>query len=130
TAISAPAFAGGFETPSTLAFRMNAVGQGLYIEQLRQSLNASAGGVGAVNAQTQSNMSNVVQITENYDIVLNGSGNTVNSGGGYSGQQASTDSAQTTDNQINVNSNVASARGSSTLSGSAVSAGGSNLLNP
>ena len=129
-AVSTPVHAGGFETPATLGFRMNAVGQGLYIEQLRQSMNASAGGVGAVNAQTQSNMSNVVQITENYDIVLNGSGNTVHSGGGYSGQQASTDSAQTTDNQINANSNVASARGSSTLTGSNVSAGSTGLLNP
>ena len=129
-AIVAPAHAGGFETPATLGFRLNAIGQGIYIEQLRQSLNASAGGAGNLNAQTQSNMSNVVQITENYDIVLNGSGNTVHSGGGYSGQQASTDTTQTTDNQINSNSNVASAHGASTLTGSALSAGGSSVLNP
>lgn len=126
--VAAPALAGGFERPASLEFRLNAAGMGVYREQLRQSLNAQASS-GSIAAQTQSNMSNVVQVTENYDIVLNGDGNTINSGGGYSGQQASTDSNQTTDNQINTNSSLATVRGSATVSGSNVS-GGSAVLNP
>lgn len=126
--LGATAHAGGFERPASLEFRLNASGMSVYREQMRQSLNASASG-GSVQAQTQSNMSNVVQVTENYDIVLNGSNNTLNSGGGYSGQQASTDSKQTTDNQINSNSSVATVRGSATVGGSNLS-GGSAVLNP
>lgn len=115
--------AGGFESTATIGFKLNAAGMNVSREQMRQNLNASSSGSGSVAAQTQSNMSNVVQITENYDIVLNGSGNTVNSGGGYSGQQASTGSKQTTDNQINTQSTL------STLgTGSASTTG--TVLNP
>lgn len=116
----AAGIAGGFESTATLGFKLNAAGMNVSREQMRQNLNASASGSGSVAAQTQSNMSNVVQITENYDIVLNGTGNTVNSGGGYSGQQATTGSKQTTDNQINTQSTLSTAGSGSTSTGAAV----------
>ena len=83
-------------------------------EQMRQTLAASgSGGLGSASAQTQTTMNNVVQITENYEIVLNGDNNVVR-GGGYNGDQASTGTQQSSDNQVNTQSTVKNVRGSGT----------------
>ena len=65
----------------------------------------------------------MVQITQDYNIVLNGSNNTVSTtggSGGYSGGQTSTGTSQSTDNQINNQSRFSTITGNS----------GSFVLNP
>jgi len=122
-----PALADGFSRPHTLQMRLSAPGLNVTRESLRATLNREAQAVGGasatpgdVKAQSQSSMANVIQLTENYEIVLNGDGNTVaTSTGGVAGTQDGTGLTQRADNQIQLNngSTLANAPGGTAQAG-------------
>ena len=111
TTASPPARADGFSRPHSLQMRLAAPGMNVTRESMRGSLNREAQAVGGasaaqgdVKAQSQSSMANVIQLTENYEIVLNGDGNTVSTTtGGVAGTQDGTGLTQRADNQIQLN---------------------------
>lgn len=98
-----------FSRASTQQFKLNAAGMGVSRETLRANLNAAARSA-AGTSQGNSNMANVIQNTENYEIVLNGNGNTVDTAsGGIKGTQDGAGLGQTANNQIYTNSQTATA---------------------
>jgi hypothetical protein len=115
--------ADGFSTPHTLPFKLNSAGVAISKESLRGSLNAASranGGGSGGNAQGNSNMANVIQVTENYDIVLNGNDNVLHTGGSkVDGAQDGSGSSQSGSNQIQTNndSNVATSSAGDATSG-------------
>ncbi len=143
TLAATPAQADGFARPGTLQFRLNTPGLGVSRESLRAGLNAASaaeeraaaaaagGGEAAdVRAQSQSNMANVIQVTENYEIILNGDGNTVTTrAGGVTGTQDGTGVSQVADNTISTQSSNSTSSYSATASGGNAQAAGT-VLNP
>jgi len=106
-----------FSRAHSLQFRVNSEARALNRETLRANLNAAARAA-AGTSQANSNMANVIQNTENYEIVLNGDGNTVNTAtGGIKGTQDGAGLGQTADNQVNTHSTVVSARGGESNAG-------------
>jgi hypothetical protein len=109
-----PAHAGGFDRPDTMSFSLRSPALALNRVAMRTSINNGAGSQArnmlsgsSANAQTQTNMANVVQITENYEIILNGDNNVVSTvAGGARGDQSSFDTNQRADNQVNSSSDV------------------------
>jgi hypothetical protein len=138
-----PAYADGFARPGTLQFRLSTPGLGISRESLRAGLNAASaaqeraaaaasgsGEAADVRAQSQSNMANVIQVTENYEIILNGDGNTVTTrAGGVTGTQDGTGVSQVADNTISAQSSNSTSSYSATASGGNAQAAGT-VLNP
>lgn len=125
---AAPAHADSFSRPHSLQMRLNAAGMNVTRESMRSTLNREAQAVagasaspGEVKAQSQSSLANVIQLTENYEIVLNGNGNTVaTTTGGVAGTQDGTGLTQRADNQIQLNNggqNYANAPGGTAQAG-------------
>lgn len=126
----ATARADGFATPHTLPFKLNSSGLAVQRESLRANLNASgagaSSGAGDSTGQANSNMANVIQVTENYEIILNGSGNTVTTQAGkLDSVQDGTELTQRADNEIRANNQT-----SVTTTSSGSGAVQSSVLNP
>lgn len=139
-AAPAPGLADGFSRPHTLQFKLNTPGLNVGRESLRAGLNAASAaedrasaasaGSGEVSAQNQSNMANVIQVTENYEIILNGSGNNVTTRtGGVTGTQDGTGLSQGADNTISSQTSTTTSNNTATASGGNAQAAGT-VLNP
>lgn len=107
----------GFAYPHTLPFKLNSEGMAVSRESLRLGYNnatraAAASGSGSATGQSNTNMANVIQTTENYEIVLNGDNNAVNTQAGQlTGTQHDSGSNQNADNQVLSNSTSSSNAG-------------------
>jgi hypothetical protein len=101
-------YADGFSSAHTEAFKLNTPGRDLSVESLRISLNNSmaSGGLGGGSGQANSNMDNVIQVTENYSMILNGNNNTMSMNAAatsINGQQTGNGVNQTANNQVQTN---------------------------
>lgn len=102
------AHADGFSSAHTQQFRLNVPNRDLTVEAMRINQNAAAraAAAGAANGQGNSNMANVIQITENYNMVLNGDNNSLSTTGStVDGQQVGTGFDQAANNQVQTNQN-------------------------
>lgn len=107
--LPAQALATGWGEQVPLQFKLMRTGAGQTNESLRLAYNRDLGrsggsGSGSSQGQFQSNMNNVIQVTETYEIILNGDNNTVSTKGTVlNGEQASGETTQDGTNTVSAN---------------------------
>jgi hypothetical protein len=114
--IPVQAAAQGWGEQQPLQFKLNRAGNAQYNESLRLGFNRDLGGLNSSNSggsgsdshfQDLRNLNNVIEITETYEIVLNGNNNNVSTKGlVLNGDQDSATTTQDGSNKVSANNST------------------------